>query len=98
MFVSCVLGGLPECASNGVKRVVVFGINFMFSLMCATLSPSVSLSHVGSIFSTERRLFNVCIIRSTRSVPLWFPTGARISLMLLSLQNISKFRDLNAWA
>ena len=74
-------------------RVVVFGINFMFSVMCAILSPSVSYSHMGSIFSTERRLFSVCIIRSTRPVPLRSPTGARISLILLSLQNISKFRS-----
>ena len=92
------VGWSAEVCFECVMSVIVFGINFMFSMMCATLSPSVSFSRMGSMFSTERRLFNVCIIRSTRPVPKWSPTGARISLMLLSLQNVSKFLDLIAWA
>ena len=84
--------------SKGVIQLAVFGIKFMFSITCAILSPSVSSSHVGSMFSTERRRFSVFIMPSTRLVPPWSPTGVRISLMWLSLQNISKFCDLNAWA
>ena len=63
-------------------RVVVLGISFLFSIMCAILSASVSFSHMGSMFDTGRRHFSVCIIRSTRFVPLWFPTGASISMLV----------------
>ena len=98
MFVSCVFAVLPKCASKGVMRVVVLGISLMFSIMCVILSANVSLSHLASMFIAESRLFIVCIIPSTSPVPLWSPAGAKINLMLLSLQKISKFFDLNSCA
>ena len=39
MFVSLVFGDLPKCASNVVMRVVVSGISFVFSKMCAIFLP-----------------------------------------------------------
>ena len=69
MLVSCVFAGLPKCASNCNMRVVLFGISMMFSIICVILSASVSLAHLGSMFITDKCLFSVCIMRSTRPVP-----------------------------
>ena len=46
MFVSLVFGDLPKCASNVVMRVVVSGISFVFSIMCAIFCQCCFSPHV----------------------------------------------------
>ena len=70
MFLACVFGFLPKCASNGVIFVVVLGINFMFSIIADILLASVSLDQFVSTFIASRPLYIVCISLSTISVPL----------------------------
>ena len=91
-----VFGFLPKCASNGVTFVVLLGMRRTFSITLAILALRVSELHMGSISSTARRRFNVCISLSTIPVPLWSPAGANISLMFLFVQNISNSFALNA--
>ena len=98
MLLVCVFGFLPKFASNGVIFVVVFGISFMFSIIADILFASVSFDQVLSTFVAASLLFIVCINLSTIPLPLWSPVGAKISLMLLSLQKISQFFALKACA
>ena len=100
MLESCVLIFLSKCAVYGAILVVVFEISFISCTISATLSANVICDQLVSLFSIDRHLFIVCFRRSIIPVALWAPTGARINLMLLSLQNISSCLDLNdcAWS
>ena len=98
MLESCMLISLPKCTVYGAILVVVFGISFISCIISATLSASFICDHLVSLFSTDMRLFIVWIRCSIIPVALWSPTGAKISLMLFSWQNISNCLDLNACA
>ena len=101
----CMIGSIsvfclrPKWASNGVI-VVLFGINFIFSINFFTISAWSASDHNGSDSTTDSLLFIVLIMRSTMSVTLWSPAGASISLKFLSLKNISNSRAINdcAWS
>ena len=70
----------------------------MFSIIADILFASVSFDQLLSTFIAASLLFIVCISLSTIPVSLWSPVGASISLILLSLQKISKFFALKACA
>ena len=99
MLFLCLFGFPPNCASNGVIFVVVFGMSFIFFIIADILFASVSLDQLLSMIIAASRLFNAWINFPTIPVPLWSPVGASISFILLSLRKISKFFALFcAWS
>ena len=87
-----------EWASNGVIFVVEFGMSLIFSIMFANRLTKVAFDQLESRSSTANLLFIVWMRRSTITVPLGSPAGARIILRFLFSQKFSNSFTLNAWA